>query len=252
LDLIRQAFDASNTVSSAICTYTGLTEIASDNGSLSFTTTHAWVAYKTGLSPRTVQDRTKDLVSIGLLKFSVPPGVKVPGRYELIFPADAQPLPDDKQSLPDDAQPLPNVRQRAKYSALPSLEENKELKNKRREEPSPSDDSQMTNSLPIELQPLPPRIKKAFAPPSIDQVKLHAAKIGLAEIEAQKFFNYYESNGWRVGRNPMKSWPASLAKWKDNVNSYATYQRINQRGPDRNAGTYNATNDHNALQSKVR
>lgn len=53
-----------------------------------------------------------------------------------------------------------------------------------------------------------------FTPPTIEEVKLHAAKIGLPEIEAEKFFCYYESNGWRVGRNPMAVWRGALAGWK--------------------------------------
>ena len=33
-------------------------------------------------------------------------------------------------------------------------------------------------------------------------------------IEAEKFFNHYQSNGWRVGgRTPMKDWQASARNW---------------------------------------
>ena len=31
----------------------------------------------------------------------------------------------------------------------------------------------------------------------------------MIRTEAEKFFNYYESNGWRVGKNPMKNWKTS-------------------------------------------
>lgn len=41
-----------------------------------------------------------------------------------------------------------------------------------------------------------------------------AAKVGLPQIEAEKFFNYYESNGWRVGRVKMVSFQHALAGWK--------------------------------------
>jgi hypothetical protein len=58
--------------------------------------------------------------------------------------------------------------------------------------------------------------------PTIEMLKLQAAKIGLAEVEADKFFNYYESNGWRVGRNPMKSWPHALTNWKNNLQNYGS------------------------------
>lgn len=31
--------------------------------------------------------------------------------------------------------------------------------------------------------------------------------------EADKFFNFYESNGWKVGKNPMKNWKAAASGW---------------------------------------
>lgn len=60
---------------------------------------------------------------------------------------------------------------------------------------------------------------KSFNKPTLEVVKLQAAKSGLAEVEAIKFWNYYESNGWRVGRNPMKSWTHALTNWKSNVDA---------------------------------
>lgn len=50
--------------------------------------------------------------------------------------------------------------------------------------------------------------------PTLAEVELAAAKIGLPEIEAHKFWNYYESNGWRVGRVKMVSFLNALAGWK--------------------------------------
>lgn len=55
-----------------------------------------------------------------------------------------------------------------------------------------------------------------FVPPTEAEVLLQCAKIGLPDTEARKFLGYYEANGWRVGRNPMKSWPAALTNWKGN------------------------------------
>ena len=37
--------------------------------------------------------------------------------------------------------------------------------------------------------------------------------------EAQKFFNYYESNGWLVGKNPMQNWKASAINWMNSANT---------------------------------
>ena len=50
--------------------------------------------------------------------------------------------------------------------------------------------------------------------PTLDMVKLQASKIGLPAREAEKFHLYYEAQGWRVGRNPMRNWHAALSGWK--------------------------------------
>jgi hypothetical protein len=59
-----------------------------------------------------------------------------------------------------------------------------------------------------------PPPKARFQKRTLEEIKLQAAKIGLPDSEAERFFNYYESNGWRVGRNPMKSWHHALTNWK--------------------------------------
>ena len=76
-----------------------------------------------------------------------------------------------------------------------------------------------------------------FSKPSIESVKLQCSKIGLAETEADRFFNFYESNGWRVGKNPMRSWPHALANWKLNVKNYAN-NKSNPTVNKRNVGCY--------------
>ena len=56
-------------------------------------------------------------------------------------------------------------------------------------------------------------------------------RLGLEQgkIEAEKFFNYYESNGWKVGKNPMKNWKAAANNWITNSNTYAKGTTNNQR-----------------------
>ena len=49
------------------------------------------------------------------------------------------------------------------------------------------------------------------------------------KTEAQKFFNYYESNGWKVGKNPMKNWKAAANNWITNSNTYAKGTTNNTR-----------------------
>ena len=62
--------------------------------------------------------------------------------------------------------------------------------------------------------PLPGETRKRFTPPTSAELDVLGEKIGLSSIEVRKFEAFYESNGWRVGKNPMKSVSASMAGWK--------------------------------------
>lgn len=60
-----------------------------------------------------------------------------------------------------------------------------------------------------------------FIKPSIDEVKAYAKDMGYYGFNADRFIAYYESNGWKVGRNPMKDWKAAVRNWhaKDKAES---------------------------------
>ena len=50
-------------------------------------------------------------------------------------------------------------------------------------------------------------------------------------LEAQKFFDFYTSNGWKVGRNSMKDWQATARNWMNNNKPHKTNdneQRANE------------------------
>lgn len=64
------------------------------------------------------------------------------------------------------------------------------------------------------------RTKKAFTPPTPDEILSYMTNYCFERsldanpiTEAEKFFNYYESNGWRVGKNKMKSWRGAASNW---------------------------------------
>ena len=57
---------------------------------------------------------------------------------------------------------------------------------------------------------------KRFASPTIEELNsyfLDKTGSNNHSILINKFFNHYESNGWKVGRNPMKSWKAAANQW---------------------------------------
>ena len=63
-----------------------------------------------------------------------------------------------------------------------------------------------------EVYPATKPKRTKFVPPTIEDVVLYAAEDGL-EIDAEGFFYFYESQGWRVGRNPMKDWKSAMKRW---------------------------------------
>ena len=55
--------------------------------------------------------------------------------------------------------------------------------------------------------------KAATVRPTLEQVSAYCAERG-AGVNSEKWFAHYESNGWRVGRNPMKDWKAAVRTWE--------------------------------------
>jgi hypothetical protein len=39
------------------------------------------------------------------------------------------------------------------------------------------------------------------------------------DSESQKFFDFYQSKGWVVGKAPMKDWKAAARRWMNEVKS---------------------------------
>lgn len=56
--------------------------------------------------------------------------------------------------------------------------------------------------------------KKAFAPPTVDEVRAYCQERG-NNIEPQRFVDFYESKGWMVGKNKMKDWKAAVRNWEN-------------------------------------
>lgn len=52
-----------------------------------------------------------------------------------------------------------------------------------------------------------------FIKPSLEQVKKYVLDKNYG-MDAGAFYDYYESNGWMVGKNKMKSWTSAVANWE--------------------------------------
>lgn len=60
----------------------------------------------------------------------------------------------------------------------------------------------------------PPKTR-AFVPPSVEEVRAYCLERGNG-IDPQYFVDYYDSNGWMVGKTKMKDWKATVRRWEAN------------------------------------
>lgn len=51
-----------------------------------------------------------------------------------------------------------------------------------------------------------------FQKPTIEEIRQYCLEKGY-NVDAEQFFNFYESKGWLVGKSPMKNWRAAVSTW---------------------------------------
>lgn len=80
--------------------------------------------------------------------------------------------------------------------------------NKNAKENNTRDDKEILNNKLLS-------IKKKFKKPTLEEISAYCVE-RKNNVNPEKFLNYYESNGWRVGKNPMKDWKACIRTWEQN------------------------------------
>lgn len=75
-----------------------------------------------------------------------------------------------------------------------------------------------------------------FSKPSLDEVKAYADE-RCSAIDPEVFYDWYESNGWKVGKNPMKDWRAAFRTWERKEQERGTGRKENV-APKRKESTF--------------
>lgn len=57
--------------------------------------------------------------------------------------------------------------------------------------------------------------RKRFEKPTLSQITQYCLERNNS-VNAEQFYDYYESNGWKVGKNSMKDWKACVRTWERN------------------------------------
>jgi hypothetical protein len=52
----------------------------------------------------------------------------------------------------------------------------------------------------------------SFKKPTIEEIKTYAQEKNI-DIDTEKFFYFYESKNWYVGKNKMVSWKSAMQTW---------------------------------------
>lgn len=72
-----------------------------------------------------------------------------------------------------------------------------------------------------------PKKSERFVKPTIEEIQAHIIEKGYT-FDAEAFYAFYESNGWKVGKNPMKNWKMACTTWaknRKNNNNNVNYGR---------------------------
>ena len=73
---------------------------------------------------------------------------------------------------------------------------------------------------PAEPAPEPAPARKRFVKPELEEIREFCFEKNI-NIDVDRFFNYYESKGWKVGVSPMKDWKAAVRNWAKNDSLYS-------------------------------
>jgi DNA-binding MarR family transcriptional regulator len=74
---------------------------------------------------------------------------------------------------------------------------------------------------------------RGFQPPTLDECMNAFQEAGSTTDEGEKFFNFYESKGWHVGRSKMKNWRAAARNWIKRNKDEQRHKTANKTSPSR-------------------
>ena len=81
----------------------------------------------------------------------------------------------------------------------------------------------------------------AFRRPTVDEVKAYCLE-RRNDVDPQRFVDFYEAKGWKVGKDAMKDWKACVRTW----------EKRNRGDPPKNAGITRGTDSDALLAARMR
>lgn len=86
-----------------------------------------------------------------------------------------------------------------------------------------------------------------FVPPTLDDVKEYCQERG-NKVDCQRWYDFYSSKGWMIGKNKMKDWKAAVRTWERADNNQKV---VVQKKNDFNNFSTTANYDMDELERKL-
>lgn len=89
------------------------------------------------------------------------------------------------------------------------------------------------------------RESKRVTRPTREEIEEYATEKGYEGFDADRFIDYYTSNGWMVGRSPMRDWKATVRNWA---------RRDNGKRPQKQAlhdAVFDIPDDYRAVVDRI-
>ena len=64
-----------------------------------------------------------------------------------------------------------------------------------------------------------PKKSSRFKKPTVEEIRAYCIERGNT-VDPQQFFDYYEANGWMVGKSHMKDWKSAVRNWERNQGKF--------------------------------
>lgn len=80
---------------------------------------------------------------------------------------------------------------------------------------------------PKKTQSEPKKTQSVFTKPTLQEIQSYCQE-RRNSVNPEKWLNHYESNGWKVGKNPMKDWKAAVRTWENSDYSKQEQTLANQ------------------------
>jgi len=81
----------------------------------------------------------------------------------------------------------------------------------------PDNDTDSDTDTDIDFEKKTEQKKGRFTPPTRSEVRAYCqerVRDGHPAVNPEQFCDFYESNGWKVGKNTMKDWKAAVRTWE--------------------------------------